>query len=111
MSNDFFEVRPIEWVDLPFSLFDRWGERMVSEAALSSPFLSIPIKVYETKMDDRTCFTVSISSTSVRGSFDTIEDAKMYVTQALHASISALIRPAYTAPEAKALEVKSVDND
>lgn len=111
MSNDFFEVSPISWVGLPLSNFDRWGERIVVEAALSSPFLSIPIKVYETKMDDRTCFTVSINSTSVRGSFDTIEDAKMYVTQALHASISALIRSAYTAPEAKALEVKSVDND
>ena len=111
MSNDFFEVSPISWVGLPLSNFDRWGERIVLEAALSSPFLSIPIKVYETKMDDRTCFTVSINSTSVRGSFDTIEDATMYVTQALHASISALIRPAYTAPEAKALEVKSVDND
>lgn len=111
MSQTFFKVAPIAWVGLPFANFDRWGERLVLEATLSSPFLSIPIKVYETKIDDRTGFTVSINSTTVRGSFDTIENAKMYVAQALHTSISALILPSYTAPEAKILHDTERDND
>ena len=112
MSNDFFEVRPILWVDLPLANFDRWGDRIVSEAVLSSPILSsISMKIYERKMDGRTWFYISINSTSMCGSFDTIEDAKMYVTQALHASLSALIRPSYTAPEAKILHDTERDND
>ena len=111
MSNDFFEVRPIEWVDLPLANFDRWGERIVSEAVLSSPIISVPMKIYEGKTDGRTWFYVSINSTSVCSEFDTIEDAKMYVTKALHASISTLIRSAYTAPEAKILHDTEQDND
>ena len=111
MSNDFFEVRPIEWVDLPLANFDRWGERIVSEAVLSSPIISVPMKIYEREQDGRTWFTVSINSSSVSGGFDTIEGAKTYATKALHASISALIRPAYTTPEAKILHDTERDND
>jgi len=72
MRNDFFEVRPIEWVDLPLANFDRWGERIASEAVVSSPIMSVPMKIYEKKKDGRTWFTVSINSTYVCGEFDTI---------------------------------------
>ena len=111
MSNDFFEVRPIVWVDLPLVNFDRWGERIVSEAALSSPFLSIPMKIYERTKDGRTWFTISINSSAHSCEVNTMSLAKIYAKQALHANISTLIRPAYTAPEAKILHDTEQDND
>lgn len=111
MRNDFFEVRPIEWVDLPLANFDRWGERIASEAVVSSPIMSVPMKIYEKKKDGRTWFTVSINSTYVCGEFDTIWLAKIYAKQALKANIASLIRPAYIAPEAKILHDTEQDND
>lgn len=104
MARDFFKVRPINWVELPLANFDRWGERIVSEAVLSSPIISVPIKIYEREQDGRTWFTVSINSYYVSGGFDTIEGAKTYATKALRASISELIRPVYTATEVTKVE-------
>ena len=111
MSNDFFEVRPIEWVDLPFSLFDRWGERMVSEATVSSPLISIPLRIYERQKDGKFWFCASINSSTARGEIDTLEGAKIYAQQMLQANIASLIRPTYIAPEAKILDDTEQDND
>lgn len=111
MSNDFFKLRPIEWVDLPFSLSDRWGERKVSEAKVSSPLISIPLSIYERKKDGETWFCVSINIGSALGEFDTIKGAKIYAQQMLQANIASLIRPAYTSPEAKILHDTEQDND
>ena len=94
MSNDFFEVRPIEWVDLPCSLFDKWGERVVSEAKISTPLISIPMSIYEKRRDEKTWFGVYINIVSMPGEADTIEGAKIYAQQMLQANIASLIRPA-----------------
>ena len=111
MSQEFFKVRPIEWVDLPLVGFDRWGERIASEAVLSSPIMPIPMKIYERELDGRTWFTVSINSTTICGSFDTIGLAKIYAEQMLQANIALLILPVYTAPEAKILHDTEQTND
>ena len=111
MSNDFFEVRPMSWVDLPFADYDRWGERIVSEAVVSTPILSIPMKIYERTKDGRTWFTISINSSTHSCQFDTMSLAKIYARQALQANIASLIRPAYIAPEAKILHDTEQDND
>ena len=62
------------------------------------------MKIYEREKDGRTWFTVSINCHSVSGGFNTIEGARTYATKALHASISELIRPVYTAPEVTKVE-------
>ena len=99
MTKDFFKVRPIEWVDLPFSLSDRWGERKVSEAKVSSPLISIPLSIYERKKDGETWFCVSINIGPTLGEFDTIKGAKIYAQQMLQANIASLILPIHTDQE------------
>lgn len=101
----------MSWVDLPFSDYDRWGERIVSEAVVSTPILSIPMKIYESTKDGRTWFTISINSSTHSCKFDTMSLAKIYAKQALQANIASLIRPAYIAPEAKILHDTEQDND
>lgn len=99
MTKDFFKVRPIEWVDLPFSNFDSWGDRVSSEAVVSTPYLSIPMRIYEKRRDEQPYFKVSINCTSLSCEIDTLDGAKIYAQQMLQANIASLILPIHTDQE------------
>lgn len=111
MTKDFFKVRPIEWVDLPFSNFDSWGDRVSSEAVVSTPYLSIPLRICEKRRDEQPYFKVSINCTSLSGEIDSLEGAKIYAQQMLQANIASLIVPVYTAQESKILHDTEQAND
>lgn len=95
MQQAFFEVAPIAWVDLPATSFDRFQERIVSEATIGSTSIAFTLRIYEVEgREDDKAFTVSISSTSTRQYFDTADKAKAYAFEYLHAYIASIIRPA-----------------
>lgn len=113
MARDFFKVRPLSWVDLSPTDFDKWGERVVSEAVLSSVHLSIGAKVREVQKDGKSAYSISICSSPIRGDFETLEDAKAYAKEILQANLAHFIRPAYTAPEVTHVEAdtETASND
>lgn len=104
MARDFFKVCPLNWVDLSPTDLDKWGERVVSEAVLSSVHLSIDAKVREVLKDGKSTYSVSLCSSPVRGDFETLEDAKAYAQEIMQANLANFIRPVYTAPEATKVE-------
>lgn len=95
MSRTFFEVAPIAWVDLPATSFDRFRERLVSEATIGSTSIAFTLRIYEVEgREDDKAFTASISSIPTREYFDTVDKAKAYAFEYLHAYIASIIRPA-----------------
>lgn len=104
MARDFFKVCPLNWVDLSPTDFDKWGERVVSEAVLSSVHLSVGAKVREVLKDGKSTYSISLCSSPVRGDFETLEDAKDYAQEILQANLANFIRPVYTAPEVTKVE-------
>lgn len=104
MARDFFKVCPFSWVDLSTTEFDKWGERIVSEAVLSSVHLSVGAKVREVLKDGKSTYSISLCSSPIYGDFETLEDAKAYAQEILQANLANFIRPVYTAPEVTKVE-------
>ena len=95
MQQAFFEVAPIAWVDLPATSFDRFRERLVSEATIGSTSIAFTLRIYEVEgREDDKAFTVSISAIPTRQYFETADKAKAYAFEYLHAYIASIIRPA-----------------
>lgn len=95
MQQAFFKVAPIAWVDLPASSYDRFGERLISEATIGSTSIAFSMRIYEVeRKEDGKVFTASISSIPTREYFDTVDKAKAYAIEYLHAYIASIIRPA-----------------
>ena len=95
MQQAFFKVAPIAWVDLPASSYDRFGERLISEATIGSTSIAFSMRIYEAESrEDGKAFTASISSIPTREYFDTADKAKAYAFEYLHAYIASIIRPA-----------------
>ena len=95
MSRTFFEVAPIAWVDLPATSFDRFRERLVSEATIGSTSIAFALRIYEVEgREDSKPFTSSISAIPTRQYFETADKAKAYASEYLHAYIASIIRPA-----------------
>ena len=111
MSQTFFKVNPISWVDLPTTCFDHYGERPVSEANIGTAKLSTPAVIYEKKRDDATTFIVKIDGSTVLMDFATIEGAKSYVYDLYTSHIASIISPVAPAiaPAVKADEADYTD--
>ena len=95
MQQAFFEVAPIAWVDLPATSFDRFRERLISEATIGSTSIAFTLRIYEVEgREDSKPFTASISAIPTRQYFETADKAKAYASEYLHAYIASIIRPA-----------------
>ena len=95
MQQAFFKVAPIAWVDLPASSYDRFGERLISEATIGSTSIAFALRIYEVEgRENSEAFTVSISAIPTRQYFETVDKAKAYASEYLHAYIASIIRPA-----------------
>ena len=108
MSQTFFKVKPIEWLDLPTTCFDFYGERPISEANIGIAKLSTTAVVFEKKRDDVTSFSVKIDGSTVLMDFATIEGAKSYVYDLYTSHIASIISPVAPAiaPAVKAIEAE-----
>ena len=95
MQQAFFKVAPIAWVDLPATCFDRFRERLISEATIGSTSIAFTLRIYEVEgREDSKPFTASISSTPTRQYFETADKAKAYAFEYLHAYNASINRPA-----------------
>lgn len=115
MSQTFFKVNPIAWLDLPTTCADRYGERPISEANIGTAKLSTQVVIYEKKIDDITEFFVKIDGSTILMDFATIEGAKSYVYDLYTSHIASIISPVAPAiaPAVKAIEAEytEIEND
>lgn len=94
MASDFFRLRPIEWVDLPYTTFDDLDERVVSEAVLPCPHLDLSVTIRERRNGDHPpTFHVVIRHSYIRGDIDSVDIAKQYAAEVLHSNLSMIITP------------------
>lgn len=111
MLQTFFTVKPIAWLDLPPTCFDRYGERPVSEASIGHGALSVRAVIKEVKRDNGFAFVARFDSSTILMDFATLEGAKSYVYDLYTSHINAIIVPAVPviAPAVKADEVTYTD--
>ena len=111
MSQTFFRVSPISWVDLPTTCFDRYGERPVSEANIGRAPLSVRVVIREVKRENGVAFVVCFDGSTVLMDFATIEGAKSYVYDLYTSHIASIISPVAPAiaPAVKADEADCTD--
>lgn len=111
MLQTFFTVKPIAWLDLPPTCFDRYGERPVSESSIGTAKLSTPVVICEKKRDDVTAFNVKIDGSTILMDFATLEGAKSYVYDLYTSHIASIISPVAPAiaPAVKADEADYTD--
>ena len=109
MLQTFFKVKPIAWLDLPPTCFDRYGERPVSEANIGAAKLSTQAVIFEKKRDDVPAFIVKIDGSTILMDFATIEGAKGYVYDLYTSYIASIISPVAPAPAVKADEADYTD--
>ena len=94
MSQTFFRVSPISWVDLPPASFDQFGERKVAEATIGSTNLAFSAMIKEVKRDGSHTYTASLNYNCVGENFASTAEAKRYVVEFLQAYINSIIQPA-----------------
>lgn len=111
MLQTFFKVKPIAWLDLHTTCFDRYGERPVSEANIGAAKLSTPAVIYEKKRDDVTAFNVKIDGSTILMDFATLEGAKSYVYDLYTSHINSIISPATPAVKADEADYTDITND
>ena len=118
MSQTFFRVSPISWVDLPPASFDQFGERKVAEATIGSTNLAFSAMIKEVKRDGSNTYIARLNHNLVGDDFASISEAKRYVSEFLQAYISSIIRPANPSrstltPAVRAIEAEytEIEND
>ncbi len=111
MLQTFFKVKPIAWLDLPPTCFDRYGERPVSEANIGHGTLSVRAVIKEVKRDNGVAFVARFDSSTILMDFATIEGAKSYVYDLYTSHIASIISPVAPAiaPAVKADEADYTD--
>ena len=99
MLQTFFKVKPIAWLDLPPTCFDRYGERPVSEANIGHGTLSVRAVIKEVKRDNGVAFVARF------------DRAKSYVYDLYTSHIASIIIPVAPAiaPADKADEADYTD--
>ena len=118
MSQTFFRVSPIAWVDLPPASFDQYGERKVAEATIGSTNLAFSAMIKEVKRDGSNTYIARLNHNLVGDDFASTYEAKRYVSEFLQAYIASIIRPAtpstaMPSPSVKAIEAEytEIEND
>lgn len=118
MSQTFFRVSPISWVDLPPASFDQYGERKVAEATIGSTKLAISAEIKEVKRDGSHQYIARLNYNLVGDNFASTYESKRYVSEFLQAYIASIIRPAtpstaMPSPSVKAIEAEytEIEND
>lgn len=118
MSQTFFRVSPISWVDLPPASFDQYGERKVAEATIGSTKLAISAEIKEVKQEGSHTYIARLNYNLVGDNFASISEAKRYISEFLQAYLASIIQPANPSrstlsPAGKAIEAEytEIEND